>query len=89
MAINDLNGLVIGHADMIRLDAHHRSKLLVHLVDSQIPVPTPAYREQPKIGELRGERRGDASKLSVCDQIRIQVPGGEEDWGGDNRPRRK
>lgn len=89
MAINGLNGLVVGDADMVGLDAYHRSQLLVHLVDGQVAVPTPAYQEKPQVGELRGEWRGDASKFSVRHQVWIQIPRGEEDWGGKKRPRRQ
>lgn len=49
MAVNDLDGLVVGHTDMVGLDAHNRAQFLVHLVDGQVAITPPTYRQQPKV----------------------------------------
>lgn len=64
MAVNDSNGLVVSHADMVRLDAHNFPQSLMHLVDDAISASSPTCRQQPKVGELGWERRGDVAKMS-------------------------
>ena len=91
MPVDLLDGLVVVDADMVRLDAHHGSQLLMQLVHRGIPVAATGDEQQPQVGELGGERRGDVSQVSVRRQVREYVvgdkahddrkgrPGGEEE----------
>lgn len=49
MAVDDLDGLVVGHTDMIGLDADDRAQLLVDLVDDEEPFTLSTYFEQPEV----------------------------------------
>lgn len=37
VTVNDLNGLIVGYADVIRLNSNNFAKLLMNLVDSFVP----------------------------------------------------
>lgn len=87
VAVDGLDGLVVGHTDVVGLDAHQGPQLLVHLVDNLVPPAAPAHGEQPEVGELRWEGRRDAAQVAVRDQVRVQEVDGHEDRGGEPRPR--
>jgi hypothetical protein len=87
MPVNLLNGLVVIDTDMVRLDAHHGSQLLMQLVHRGIPVTAAGDEQQPQVGELGGERRGDVPQVSVRHQVREYVVGDKAHGDHEGRPR--
>lgn len=69
VAVDCLYRLVVGYADVVRLDPDDRPQLLVHLIYRLVTLALAADGEEPQVGELGGERGRDASEASVCEVI--------------------
>jgi hypothetical protein len=88
VAVDDVDRLVVADADMVGLDAHDGPQLLVHLVNHLVPFACPADRQQPEVGELRREWRGDLPQGPVCDEVRVEVEGDKAEEHHCRCPRR-
>ena len=86
MSVDGVDGFVIVHADVVRLDANQWAELLVNLIHDKIAIAAAADGEEPPIRERGGEGCGDVSKMSVCDKIGMQIVPKEAEYENDRRP---
>lgn len=63
MAIDRLNGRLVCHTDMLRLDTHKLAVFLVSVVDGDKAAAAAGLEEQPEIGEGCREGRRDATQM--------------------------
>lgn len=81
MSIDDLDGLIVGDTNVVRLDPHNSPELLMHLIYDEVPLAAPACVQKPPAGELGGKRSRDIADVAVCDEVGIDVVGEDGDQG--------
>ncbi len=86
MSVDGVDGFVIVHTDVVRLDANQRAKFLVNLIHDEIAIATAADGKEPPIREGGGERCGDISNLPVSNKVGIQKVPKEAEYENDRRP---
>lgn len=65
MAVDDVDGAIIGNRDMVRLYPSHLAVLLVQGVDGKVPPSPSSLVEQPEIGQGGWQRAGDFPETPV------------------------
>ncbi|KAJ8603886.1 hypothetical protein MRB53_042021 [Persea americana] len=83
MSINDGNGRIVRDTDMIRLDPHERTILLVCSIDGERASCSPRLPEQPKITECCYTRAGDWLEGGVLQPWRYPEYGDDENGESD------
>ena len=71
VAIDLGDRLVVADADMVRLNPHDGTQLLVQLMDGRVAVSSPDDAHKPEVGELREKRCWDATQLSICYEVLV------------------
>lgn len=85
MPVDDGYGRRVGDTDMVGLDAHEFSVLLVRVLHALIPPALARLQQQPQGRELRGERAGDISDRGVRGVVWDDVEEEESDRDGVRR----
>lgn len=73
MAIYELNGFVVGNADMVWLNSGDGAELLVDFVNEPVSFASAAGPKEPQIGELGRERCRYLAEVSEGHEVRMQV----------------
>lgn len=76
MAIDCLDGGIVGDRDMMGRDADHLAMVLVRLMDGVETAATPGLQKQPEVGKAGQTGRGDVAQSPRL-EIRHQIVGGD------------